>query len=426
MGSYIWVRHMDIARPLSYARQKRIRRVAYGAIALLAVLLITLGLSRLKPAAPGVERATLWIDTVKRGPLLREERGVGTLVPEDIRWIPATTQGRVERILLHPGTAVTADSVILELVNPQLDQELQDAELKVEAAKAGLQNLRVQAQNDYLQQKAVAAGIAADHSKAQMQAEMNDALAKGQLVSALALRQSKMDAEQLAIRDDIAHQQLASYQDMITARLAVQQSQVDQAGAVMRLKQRQRDDLKVRAGLDGILQRVPVEVGQQVAPGTNLARVANPSRLKAEIKIAETRARDIQIGQKVTIDTRNGLVLGIVTRIDPSVQNGTITVDAGLVGDLPRGAVPDLSVDGTIELEKMLDVVYVGRPALGQERSAVGLFKIEPDGTATRVQVKIGRMSVNSVEILSGLKAGDQVVLSDMSAWDAFDRVRLE
>jgi HlyD family secretion protein len=417
---------MDIARP-SNARRKRIRRIAYGAIALLTVLLITLGLSRLKPAAPGVERATLWVDTVKRGPLLREVRGTGTLVPEDIRWIPATTQGRVERILLHPGTAVTADSVILELVNPQLDQELQDADLKVQAAEAGLQNLRVQAQNDYLQQKAVAAGIAADHNKAQMQAEMNEALANRQLVSALALRQSKMDADQLAIRDDIAHQQLASYEESIKARLAVQQSQVDQARAVLRLKQRQRDDLKVRAGLDGILQRVPVEVGQQVAPGTNLARVANPGRLKAEVRIAETQAKDIQIGQKATIDTRNGLITGIVIRIDPSVQNGTRTVDVSLPAQLPKGAVPDLSVDGTIELERLNDVLFVGRPAFGQEQSTVGLFKVEADGSsASRVQVKLGRSSVNNIEVLSGLKVGDTVVLSDMSAWDAFDRVRLK
>jgi HlyD family secretion protein len=416
---------MDIARP-SNLRRIRLRRIAYGAIALVAVLLITLGLSRLKPAAPGVERATLWIDTVKRGPLVREVRGSGTLVPEDIRWIPATTQGRVERILLQPGTAVTADSVILELVNPQLDQELQDAELKVEAAQATLQNLRVQAQNDYLQQKAAAAGIAAEHNKAQMQAEMNEALAGRQLVSALSLRQSKMDAEQLAIRDDIAHQQLASYEESIRARVAVQQSQVDQARAVSRLKQRQRDDLKVRAGLDGILQRVPVEVGQQVAPGTNLARVANPGRLKAEIKIAETQAKDIQTGQKVSVDTRNGIVAGMVTRLDPSVQNGTITVDVALVGELPKGAVPDLTVDGTIELERLADVVYVGRPAIGQEHSAIGLFKVEHDGAAARVQVKLGRISVNAVEIVSGLSVGDQVVLSDMSAWDAFDRVRLQ
>jgi HlyD family secretion protein len=425
MAGFVWVTHMDIARP-SNARQKRIRRILYAAVALMAVLLITLGLSRLKPAAPGVERATLWIDTVKRGPLLREVRGTGTLVPEDIRWIPATTEGRVERILLHPGTAVTADSVILELVNPQLEQELQDAELKVQAADAGLQNLRVQAQNDYLQQKAAAAGIAAEHSKAQMQAEMNDALAKGQLVSALALRQSKMDAEQLAIRDEIAHQQLAGYEESIKARLAVQQSQVDQARALVGLKQRQVNDLQVRAGLAGVLQVVPVDVGQRVAPGTNLARVAGPSHLKAELKIAETQAKDIQIGQTASIDTRIGVVPGRVVRIDPSVQNGTITVDVVMDGAPPKGARPDLSVDGTIELERMADVVYVGRPALGQEQSAVGLFTLQPDGSATRIQVRIGRMSVNAVEVLSGLNVGDQVVLSDMSTWDAFDRVRLQ
>ncbi len=416
---------MDIARP-SNARQKRIRRVLYGATALVAVLLITLGLSRLKPAAPSVERATVWIDTVKRGPFLRQVRGLGTLVPEDIRWIPATTQGRVERILLHPGTAVKADSVIFELVNPQLDQELQDAELKLQAAEASLQNLRVQAQNDYLQQKAATANIDAEYHKAKMQAEMNDALAKSQLISALALRQSKLDAEQLAIRDEIAGQQLASYEDSIKARLAVQQSAVDQARAVMRLKERQRGELKVRAGLDGILQVVPVEVGQQVAPGTNLARVANPSRLKAQVKIAETQAKDIQIGQKANIDTRNGIVGGLVARIDPSVQNGTITVDVALTGELPKGAVPDLSVDGTIELERLADVLYVGRPAFGQENSTVGLFKVQRDGSATRMQVKLGRSSVNAVEILSGLSVGDQVVLADMSAWDAFDRIRLQ
>ena len=416
---------MDIARP-SNVRQKRIRRVIYGIVGLAIVGLITLGLSRLKPAAPSVERATVWIDTVKRGPLLREVRGLGTLVPEDIRWIPATTQGRVERILLHPGSTVKADSVILELVNPQLDQESQDAELKFQAAEASLQNLRVQAHNDYLQQKAMAASIDADFNKAKMQAEMNDALAKNQLVSALALRQSKVDAEQLAIRDEIAQQQLASYDDSIKARLAVQQSEVAQARAVMRLKERQRDELKVRAGLAGILQVVPVEVGQQVAPGLNLARVANPSRLKAEVKIAETQAKDIQIGQKANIDTRNGVVEGRVVRIDPSVQNGTRTVDVTLMGALPKGAVPDLSVDGTIELERLADVLYVGRPAFGQEQSLVGLFRLQRDGSAARVQVKLGRSSVNAVEILSGLNVGDQVVLSDMSAWDAFDRIRLQ
>jgi len=416
---------MDIARP-SNARQKRLRRIAYGVAALVAVLSITLGLSRLKPAAPGVERATLWIDTVKRGPLLREVRGTGTLVPEDIRWIPAATVGRVEKIALRPGTSVTAESVILELSNPQLEQEWHDAVLKLKAAEAGMANLRVQLQNDLLQQQASTASIEADYQKAAMQTEANDLLAAKGLVSAITLKQSKLDSVQLAARYEIAGKQLASHAESMQARLAVQQSEVDQARAVVGLKQRQVNDLQVRAGVVGVLQVVPVDVGQQVAPGTNLARVADPSRLKAELKIAETQAKDIQIGQTASIDTRSGVVSGHVVRIDPSVQNGTVTVDVVMDGAAPKGARPDLSVDGTIELERMADVVYVGRPALGQEQSAVGLFKLQPDGSATRVQVKIGRMSVNAVEIVSGLTVGDQVVLSDMSTWDAFDRVRLQ
>ena len=416
---------MDIALPSSIP-QKRLRRSLYAIMGLTIVGGITLGLSRLTPAAPGVERATVWIETAKRGPLLREVRGLGTLVPEDIRWIPATTQGRVERIVLRPGEAVRADSVILELTNPQLDQELQEATLKVQAAEASLRNLRVQAEHEYLQQKAAAAHIAAEYHKAKMQADMNEALSKNQLVSALVLRQSQVDAEQLATRDALAQQQLAGYDGSIKARLAVQQSEVDQARALERLKHRQQNELHVRAGLDGILQVVPVDVGQQVAPGTNLARVANPRRLKAAVRIAETQAKDIQVGQTAAVDTRNGIVGGLVARIDPSVRNGTITVDVALTGALPKGAVPDLSVDGTIELERLADVIYVGRPAFGQEQTTVGLFKLQRDGTATRVPVRLGRSSVNAVEILSGLSVGDEVVLSDMSAWDAFDRVRLQ
>lgn len=417
---------MDIARP-SNLKQKRIRQGIYAGLSLLAVVLVSVGLSRLKPAAPTVERAVVWPDTVKRGPMVRQVRGLGTLVPEDIRWIPATTQARVEKIVMRPGTAVTPDTVILELSNPQLDQELQDALLKLKAAEAGLVNLRVQLQNDLLQQKAASASIEADYNKAKMQAQMNEALAKDQLVSELVLRQSKVDAAQLEVRNQIAHEQLAGKADSTRAQLAVQQSLVDQARAVMQLKQKQRDELRVRAGIAGMLQLVPVEVGQQVAPGTNLARVANPGRLKAEIKIAETQAKDIQLGQPASIDTRNGIVEGKVARIDPSVQNGTRTVDVTLPDELPRGAVPDLSVDGTIELERLEDVLYMGRPAFGQEQSVVGLFKISADGTeAERVQVKLGVNSVNTVEVLSGLKVGDQVILSDMSAYDAFDRIRLK
>jgi HlyD family secretion protein len=418
---------MDIARP-SNARRKRIKQIAYAGVGLVAVLLITLGLSKLKPAAPSVEGATVWRDAVKRGPMLRQVRGLGTLVPEDIRWIPATTQGRVVKIILRPGTSVTANSVILELSNPQLDQELQDAELKVKASQATLENLRVQVQNDQLQQRASAASIEADYSKAKMLVQMNEALAKDQLISDLTLRQSKTDVEQLEIRNDIAKQQVATSAESMRARLAVQQSDLDQARAILQLKKQQSDELKVRPGFSGMLQLVPVEVGQQVAPGANLARVANPLRLKAELKIAETQAKDIQIGQLASIDTRNGVVDGRVIRIDPSVQNGTRTVDVSLPDVLPKGAVPDLSVDGTIELERLNDVLYVGRPAFGQEESTVGLFKVDPDGNgAARVQVKLGRSSVNTVEVLSGLKVGDTVILSDMSTCcDAFDRVRLK
>jgi HlyD family secretion protein len=418
---------MDIARP-SNARRKRIKQVAYAGVGLVAVLLITLGLSKLKPAAPSVEGATVWRDAVKRGPMLRQVRGLGTLVPEDIRWIPATTQGRVVKISLRPGTSVTADNVILELSNPQLEQELQDAELKVKASQATLENLRVQVQNDQLQQRASAASIEGDYSKAKMQVQVNEALAKDQLISDLTLRQSKTDVEQLEIRNDIAKQQVATSAESTRARLAVQQSDLDQARAILQLKKQQYDELKVRPGFSGMLQLVPVEVGQQVAPGTNLARVANPARLKAELKIAETQAKDIQIGQLASIDTRNGVVDGRVIRIDPSVQNGTRTVDVSLPDVLPKGAVPDLSVDGTIELERLNDVLYVGRPAFGQEESTVGLFKVDADGNgAARVQVKLGRSSVNTVEVLSGLKVGDTVILSDMSTCcDAFDRVRLK
>jgi HlyD family secretion protein len=416
---------MDIARP-DQTRRKRIRRALYGGVAVLAVGGITLGLSKLKPAAPGVERGTVWIDTVKRGPMVRDVRGQGTLVPEDIRWIPATTQGRVERIRLRPGTPVTATSVILDLSNPQLEQELRDAELKLNGAEASLSNLKVQSQNEALAQEAATANIEADYKKAALQVEANEQLSKKGLVPDMILKQSRLDAEQLSSRYAIAKKQLASYSESIQARLAVQQSEVEQARAAVKLKQQQVDDLHVRAGFAGVLQLVPVDVGQQVATGANLARVADPSRLKAELKIPETQAKDIQPGQTSSIDTRNGVVAGKVVRIDPSVQNGTVTVDVIMTEPLPKGARPDLSVDGTIELERLRDVLFVGRPAFGQEQSAVGLFKVQPDGTASRVQVKLGATSVNVVEIRSGLNVGDQVILSDMSNWDAFDRVRLQ
>jgi HlyD family secretion protein len=418
---------MDIARP-SNARRKRIRQIAFATTGILVVGLVSYVLANLEPAAPIVEANTVWEDTVKRGPMVREIRGLGTLVPEDIRWIPATTQGRVERIVLRPGTQVKPDSVILELSNPQLDQELKNAELALQSAEAALANLRVQVQNDLLNQRATAASIEADYNRAKMQVQMNEALAKDQLVSELVLKQSQLDAQQLSVRHQIAQEQVASRAESSRAQLAVQQAAVDQARALVDLRRQQHDELKVRAGLEGVLQVIPaeIEVGAQVAPGTNLARVANPSRLMADIKIAETQARDLQIGQRAEIDTRVGIVPGHVIRIDPSVQNGTRTVDVSLDGELPRGAVPDMSVDGKVILEKLDDVVYVGRPAFGADQAVVTLFKKDPDGAgARRVQVRLGRTSVNTVEVLEGLAVGDKVILSDMSAWDAFDRVRL-
>ena len=404
------------------------RQIAFATAGIIVVSVVSYVLANLEPAAPVVEAGTVWEDTVKRGPMVRDVRGLGTLVPEDIRWIPATTQGRVERILLRPGTPVKPDSVILELSNPQLEQELRNAELQLQSADASLANLRVQVQNDLLNQRATAASIEADYKRAEMQVQMNEALAKDQLISQLQLRQSQLDSQQLSVRNKIAQEQLDSRADSGRAQLAVQQAAVDQARAVVELRRRERDELKVRAGIDGVLQLIPAEIadGARVAPGANLARVANPSRLKAEIKVAETQARDIQIGQRAEIDTRHGFIQGHVVRIDPSVQNGTRTVDVSLDGELVRGAVPDLSVDGKIILEQLDDVVYVGRPAFGADQASVMLFKKDPDGTsATRVQVKLGRTSVNTVEVVEGLSVGDKVILSDMSAWDAFDRVRL-
>ena len=402
------------------------RRLAVGVVLLAVVSMAGVAVVRLKPAAPPVDRAAVWIDVVKRGRMLRDVRGQGALVSEDLRWIPATTTGRVDRIILRAGTPVGAESVILQLSNPSLEQELEDARLKLKAAESGLASLRVQIEDEELQQRATAATIEADYKKAAMQADVNEQLAALKLVSDLILKQSKLDAEQLAVRNRIAQQQLAHVAESKSARVAERQSQVDQARAFMALKAREVDALRVRPGVAGILQVVPVEVGQQVMPGTNLARVVNPARLMAEVKVPETQAKDVQVGQRASIDTHNGIVGGRVTRIDPSVQNGTVTVDVAIDGPLPAGSRPDLSVDGTIELERLDNVLFVGRPAFGDENTSTTLFRVQPDGNAVRVPVKFGRSSVNSLEILSGISEGDQVVLSDMSAWNEVDRVHIQ
>jgi HlyD family secretion protein len=416
---------MDIQRQ-SPARKRRILRVVYAFSGLVAILFITLGLSRLKPAAPAVERASIWVDTVKRGPMLRQVRGLGTLVPEEIRWIPAATEGRVERILVLPGKAVTADTVLLELSNPELELSALEADWQLKEAEAEYTNVKVGLESQLLDQQANAATIRANYHQATLQAEADEELARSGLVSGLTLKLSKSRADELAIRKDLEQRRLDISSESTKAQLAVQEARLEQLRGQARLRRNQVRALRVRSGIDGVLQQLPVQVGQRVAPGATLAKVAEPRRLKAELKIAETQAKDIQIGQPASIDTRNGVVAGRVTRVDPAVQNGTVTVDVAIEGALPKGARPDLSVDGTIELERLDDVLFVGRPAFGQEQSTVGIFRLAPGGReAARAKVKLGRSSVNTVEILEGLKEGDQVILSDTSAWDAFDRLRL-
>jgi len=418
---------MDIQRPASVAQAKKRRQIMFGIIGVLVIGLVSVVLARLKPAAPTVERATVWVDTVKRGPMVRQVRGLGTLVPVDEarRWVPASTQGRVEKIVLRPGVQVTPDTVVLELSDPNVQQALNDADQQLRAAEADFNSLKARLDAETLNQRAQAAIVRADYQNAQTEREMNEGLSKDGLVSNLVMRQSVVRAESLKTRDTIETDRLKVSEASARAQLASAQALVDQRRSNLNLRRQQVDQLRVRAGMTGVLEQVPVEVGQQVQPGTNLVRVADPSRLKAELRIAETQARDLTIGQIASVDTRNGVIPGKVIRIDPAAQNGTVTVDVALEGELPRGARPDLSVDGTIELERLNNVLFVGRPAFGQEQSTVGLFKLDETGEAARAQVQLGRSSVNTIEILGGLKEGDQVVLSDMSAWDQFERIRL-
>jgi HlyD family secretion protein len=417
---------MDIRRE-SAIRERRIRRIIYVLAGLIAIASVTLGLSRLKPAAPSVDKATVWVDTVKRGPMLLEVRGLGSLVPEDILVIPAPTDGRVARRLLLPGSPVQADTVIMELTNPEQEQATLDAEWQLKAAEAQYKSTKAQLDSTLLDQKAKAAQVEADYIEAQLNADKDAELAKRGLGSELNAKVTRAKADALATSNEIEKQRLAVSAASVKAQLDEQQAKIEQLRALEQLKKSQLASLHVRAGADGVLQELEVEVGQRVAAGTPLAKVVQPTRLKAQLKIPETQAKDVQIGQAASIDTRNGIVPGHVMRVDPAVQNGTVTVDVKLDGPLPKGARPDLSVEGTIEIENLADVVYVGRPAFGQPNSTVGIFKLDEDGkTANRAQVKLGRASVNAVEILGGLQPGDKVILSDMSQWDAFNRIRLE
>jgi HlyD family secretion protein len=417
---------MDIPRK-SAAKKRRVKRILYALTAVIAVALITVGVSRLQPAAPSVDKETLWKGTVARGTIPRNVRGLGTLVPEEIRYVPAISPGRVEKRLVQPGAQVKADTVLLELTDPAISQAFVDAESQLRGADANLTTLKVQLDKTILDQEATLAQVSSDFKKAQMQYEVNDSLGKQGLKSSLEVQLSRIAAEDLDNRVALERKRLAGSRDEAKARLAAEDEKVRQLKDAVQLKRKQMDALKVRAGIDGELQTVSVQVGQQVTLGQELARVANPKKLKAELKIAETQAKDIQLGQAVTVDTRSmGVISGRVIRIDPSVQNGTRTVDSSLEGDLPKGAVPDLSVDGTIELEKLENILYVNRPVHGQEHATVGIFKLDPDGAgASQVQVKLGRGSVTTIEVLEGLKEGDVVILSDTSQWDSSPRIRL-
>jgi HlyD family secretion protein len=422
---------VDIARSPSVIRKKKIRRAIYGAVALLAIILITVGVSRLQPAAPGVDRATVWVDTVKRGQMLRQVRGSGTLVPEDIRWIPATTQGRVERILLRAGAEVKPDTVILELSNPDLEQAVKEAQLAAQSAVAAYENRKSELDNALLTLESNVATLESNYRTAVLELNANEQLAKEDLVDQLTVKKNRGQAEEFKNRLTIEQKRLEITRSGIKSQLAPQEAEIAKMRAAYDLQRRRLDDLRVKAGMEGVLQCVcsnpttQVEVGAQVAPGSNLARVANPTTLKADLRIAETQTKDIRIGQYAEVDTRNGIVKGKVSRIDPASSGGTVGVDVSLDGELPPGARPDLSVDGTIRLEELNDIIFVGRPAFGQENSSVSLFKCVADQEAVRVTVKLGRSSVNTIEIVEGLQPGDQVILSDMSTYDEYQRVQL-
>ena len=416
---------MDVARPASVVRNRKIKRFALAVLILLVAGAMTLGLSKMKPAAPSVDRATVWTDTVKRGPMLREVRGLGTLVPEEVRWIPAMRDGLVERIKARPGDSVGSDTVLLELSNPELEQQVVDVELQVRAAEADLVNTRAQLQRDVLNQQVTQNNVATAYQQAKLDANADAEMAAKGLISAITMKKSAFTADALNAQNEMEKKRIEIYSKSAEAQIAASQARIDQLRASLELKRRQVEQLRVRAGAAGVVQQVSVEVGQRVTPGTVLAKVAEPEHLKAELKVAETQAKDIVVGQVASIDTRNGLIPGRVMRIDPAATNGTVTVDVRLEGELPKGARPDLSVDGTVEIERLTDVLYVGRPAFGQEQSTVGMFKVQQGGEAVRTPVKLGRSSVNTIEVIEGLQLGEQVILSDMSAWDAFDRVRL-
>lgn len=421
---------MDVPRPFASAQRRR-RRIATGVAVLLALAGITAGLSQLEPAAPRVDGSTVYIDTVKRGSMLRQVRGNGTLVPETIQFVQAETEGRVERILVQPGASVEPETVLMELSNPELQQAAFDAEWQIKAAEAQLVRLEVQLESERLAQESAAASLKADFVQAELEAEADHTLAQDGVVPPIIAKRSRSAAEQLKNQHEIELKRLEISARSAVAQLAVQRAELEKLRASHDLKKRQVSALHVRAGIAGVLQQIgdgaTLQAGQRISPSATLAKIVQPSRLKAEIKVFETQARDVQIGQKASVDTRNGVIPGEVVRVDPAVQNGTVAVEIRLDGPLPRGARPDLSVEGTIELERLEDVLYVGKPVQGQPESSVSLFKLAPDGRhAERLAVKLGRSSVTTIEVLEGLHAGDRVILSDMASWGDHNRIRLK
>ena len=422
---------MDVPR-LFAARDRRRRQISFAGVGLILIGGISMGVAKLKPAIPSVERSSVWVDNVKRGSMVRQVRGLGMLTPDEIRWIPTLTDGRVEKILLRPGMPVKADTLLVILSNPTVEQLAFDAEWKLRAEEAQYHNLEVALQSQVLDQEANTAKAEQEADDARMKADTDAELENAGVVSLQARKISAGSARQLTIRAKIEEQRYANAQKQLEAQLAAEKAKVEEARAVYNLQEKQKRMLQVRAGMEGILQELSfngntLQEGQQVSAATTIAKVANPKRLKAELKIPETQAKDVQLAQAAQVDTHNGVIQGRVIRIDPSVQNGTRTVDVALEGDLPAGAVPDLSVDGTIDLERIVNVLFVSRPAFGEEKSTLAVFKLERDGkTASRVRVTIGRSSVNNVELLQGLSEGDEVILSDMSRWDQYERIRLE
>lgn len=417
---------MDIKRPPKSKLKKKIRTVILIVVGLIAIGGITYGLTKLKPAAPAVEISTTVIDTVKRGEMVRDVRGNGTLVPEVTRWVPAPAEGRVESIPVQAGAQVDASTVIAELSNPQMEQQATDAEFQVKAAEADEENLRVRLESEMMTQKAAIATINSQYSQAKLQLDADEVLGKQGLVADLQLKISRFAVQDLANRLKVEQERLAVNSKATKAQLNAASSRLEQLRVMAKLRREQVDALKVRAGTSGVLQQVSVQVGQQVTPGLNMARVADPASLKAVLRIPETTIKDVRIGQTVLVDTRNGVIQGTVSRIDPAAREGTFEVDASLTGPLPPSARPDLSVDGTIELERLKDVLKLGRPAFGQANQTIGMFVVTPDGSeAVRTPVRLGRNSVSTVEILEGLKEGDRVIISDTSAQDSYNRIRL-